>query len=520
MPAIQDLDARQRMINMMYIIFIAMLALNMSKEVLQSFGDVNNSLQTSITQTEKRNSTLMAGLAVKAQDQPQKYKDLQQQALQIQKASTNLVSYIDKLKSDLVADIDRDENGQLDYQKMDRADEINLMFFSNDKLSDRGKELLNKIKAFKEKALALAQSTGNQALAETINKKFDLSPVKTKDGGKVGWLRYNYEEYPLIAGITKLTNVQADAAQIQTTLLTSMVSGQMASDISMTNYQAILIPDKTAFFSGEHFKGKVILGRFDNTLQFDNVMINGNKVTDIRGGQVYLDMPAGNVGDHKIEGKLQFKEGDSIVTIPVSSNYTVIPKPNSAVISADKMNVIYRGVSNPLTISIPGVSSVHASAPALHHVRGAHYAINPTNIRAHSVNISVSGKLPNGTTISDSKKFRIKEIPHPVATIRGQTGGGGPIRMQRNGLKISSVGALIPDFDFNLKIQVTGFKLQIPGKPIVAVRGQHMNARAKRIIAAARRGSMVQIFDIQAHVVGNSSYHLPQVRGLTVQLTN
>ena len=73
-------------------------------------------------------------------------------------------------------------------------------------------------------------------------------------------------------------------------------------------------------------------------------------------GKTILDFPAGNVGERDIEGEFQFKEGDSIVTIPIKSSYAVIPKPNSAVISADKMNVVYRGVKNPMTISIPGVS--------------------------------------------------------------------------------------------------------------------------------------------------------------------
>src|SRR5699024_380277 len=117
-------------------------------------------------------------------------------------------------------------------------------------------------------------------------------------------------------------------------------------------------------------------------------------------------------------------------------SYAVIPKPNSAVISADKMNVVYRGVDNPLTISIPGVSNIHASAPGMTHVSGPNYSLDPTNIKARKVTINVSGKLSNGAEVSDTKTFRIKEIPNPIGAIRGQTGLNGPIRMQRRGLKI------------------------------------------------------------------------------------
>src|SRR5690606_25097652 len=122
------------------------------------------------------------------------------------------------------------------------------------------------------------------------------------------------------------------------------------------------------------------------------------------------DFPAGNVGEQELKGELQFKEGDSVVSIPITSSYAVIPKPNSAVISADKMNVVYRGVENPMTISIPGVSVVNANAPGLKPAGGAgKYSMNVTSVQGREVKISVSGKLPGGESVSDSKTFRIKD---------------------------------------------------------------------------------------------------------------
>src|SRR5699024_5356757 len=136
MASIQELDARQRMINMMYIIFIAMLALNMSKEVLQAFGDVNGSLESNIQQTSQRNSQLMAGLATKADEQPEKYKPLKQQAEELHAAGNELVSYIDKLKNDLEEGVARDENGNLIYTQMDSDTEIKSKVFDTEKESD------------------------------------------------------------------------------------------------------------------------------------------------------------------------------------------------------------------------------------------------------------------------------------------------------------------------------------------------------------------------------------------------
>ena len=518
MASIQELDGRQRMINMMYIIFIAMQALNMSKEVLTAFGDVNFSLTTNIEQNTKQNELLMAGLAAKAEEQPEKYKPLQEKAIEIDKIGNDLVTFISSVKDDLMTDIARDEDGDPLYESMDSNDEINQKFFANDQLTDDAKELQERIENFRDQAAALAEESGNSKLAEDIRAKFNTEPTKTKDAGTLDYMNYNFEGFPLIAGITKLTNIQANAKQVQSDLLSSMVSGQMESDVSMTNYTAIVVPDKTAFFSGEDFTGKVVLGRFDSTLNFHDVTINGNKVDDIEAGQVNLKFPAGNVGDQSIEGELHFKEGDSIVPIPVESSYTVIPRPNAAVISADKMNVVYRGVQNPMTISIPGVSDAQASAPGLTKQSGSSYMMTPGSGR--EVEINVTGKLANGESVSDSQTFRVKDIPSPVGTVRGQEGAGGPIKMQKNGLKISTVGAVIPDFDFDLNLNISGFKLQVPGKPVVVVQGQKLNAQAQQAVDAAKRGSTVMIFDIQASIAGNSSYKLKQVSPILVELTN
>src|SRR5690606_35663666 len=312
-------------------------------------------------------------------------------------------------------------------------------------------------------------------IAAKVQNEFATEPVKDGEGITKPWLEYHYQGYPLIASLTKLTQIQADVKNTESEILSAMLSGQLQSEVSLTNYEAIVIPDKTAFFSGENFTGRVVLGRVDQTLKFDKVTINGNEVSSIKAGQVDMSFPAGNVGEQEITGELQFREGDSIVSIPINSSYAVIPKPNSAVISADKMNVVYRGVANPMTISIPGVGAVNANAPGLSSAGGAgKYVMNPGAGR--EVKINVSGKLPGGETVSDSKTFRIKDIPPPVGAIRGETG---IVRMERGGLEISTVSAVLQDFDFELNINVTGFSFKVSGQPTVKVNGTKLDAAAK-----------------------------------------
>src|SRR5699024_1881611 len=203
--------------------------------------------------------------------------------------------------------------------------EINSKFFANDKASDEAKELVNKIKAFKETALA---NTNSEKVKSGIQKRFNTDPVVTQDGTKQNWLNYNFEGFPLVAGITKLTNIQANVKQTESEILSNLFSGQLKSDVSLTNYEAIVIPDKTAFFAGENFTGKVVLGRVDKSMSFEGATVNGHKAKTIEAGQIKLDFPAGNVGDQTVKGDIKFKENGETKSIPFTKDYNVIPMPN------------------------------------------------------------------------------------------------------------------------------------------------------------------------------------------------
>ena len=505
------LSPRQKMINMMYLIFIAMLALNMSKEVLSAFGLLNDKLTKANVASDQRNQAFLAGLDEKVSEQPDKYKPLQQKAQDVNALAADFDSYINELKSGMMATVE-DPN---DYEVQDKSDYLDQKMFAGDNLSPAGKEFVAKIDAFREGIVNIV-GTSYPSIAADVNEKFSTAKEKTRDGIEVDWLKYHFEGFPLVASRTKLTQMQADIKTTQNELLSALLAGEQVKQLSMTNYQAIVVPEKTAFFSGENFKGRVVLGRFDNTLNFDKVTVNGRELENIAGGQVVLDFPAGNVGEQELKGELQFKEGDSIVSIPINSSYAVIPKPNSAVISADKMNVVYRGVANPMTISIPGVGAVNANAPGLSSAGGAgKYVMNPGAGR--EVKINVSGKLPGGETVSDSKTFRIKDIPPPVGAIRGETG---IVRMERGGLEISTVSAVLQDFDFELNINVTGFSFKVSGQPTVKVNGTKLDAAAKGALRRAQRGDAVQIFDIQAKLAGNSGYMLKKISPVIIELTN
>ncbi|WP_432411767.1 gliding motility protein GldM [Rasiella sp. SM2506] len=520
---------RQKMINLMYLVFIAMLALNMSKEVLSAFGLLNNKIEKANTETSARNSAFMEGLNTKASDEPAQYAAVYAKAQEIETVSNDLDVYITSLKSAAIKDLE----DPTDYEVMDKPDHFNNLFFTGDKYKAEGQEFIDKMNKYRVNMVAVLSDTavakrviGVEDLKQSIENNFSTSPETNRDGKEIEWLNYNYEGFPLIASMTKLTQLQADVKTAKSEVLSKMLSGQQAAALSFSNYSTIMDVEKSAYYSGETFNGAILLGRTDASTvpQEVNLTLDGRPLTtdqySVQGGRVVLNVGAGSPGDHKIEGMLVYGEGGEKVEVPVKTGFATISKPNSAVIAADKMNVVYRGVVNPMTISIPGIpdNKVSASGAGLSKASGSKYNMTPGTGR--EVTITASGTLPDGQKISTNSLFRIKDIPRPVGAIRGETGDGGTVRMQRQGLEISSVSAKLDDFDFDLNLQVTGFSFKVSGQPTIVVSGTKLNGAAQAALRRAKRGDVVQIIDINAKIAGNSGYKLKKISPVIIELTN
>jgi gliding motility-associated protein GldM len=335
-----------------------------------------------------------------------------------------------------------------------------------------------------------------------------MNPVKSKNAGTtLPWLDYNYKGFPLIATITKLSQIQSDIKTTESDIISGMFQADLEEAASLTAYVPIVVPDKTAFFQGEAVTGKIILGKFDPDLVAKAVTVNGTSVK-ATAGQANFSFGAGNVGEHDITGSFDFDENGKVIKLPIKGNYVVVPRPNSATISADKMNVVYRGVTNPMTISFAGVSdnNVTASAPGMTKgSRPGQYNIRPG--QGTSLTINVNAKLPDGKTVNDKKTFRIKGIPSPQGTIRGELG---TVKGPKNSLAVSTVGAKLVDFDFEVNVSVTGFNLKLTGQPTVVVQGNKLNAQCQAVLAKAGRGDQIIISEIKTRLEGAPGYLMPK----------
>lgn len=480
-----------------------MLALQMSKEVLTAFGYLNERLTTFNTTQDTKNDGKYAGLDLKASEQPEKFEDENRKAKQIKELSRNLYSHIDEIKALILASVEDTS----DYEAMDKPDVLDLYLFQKGKVSENGQQFLDEIAKYRE-GLETILGSEYPEVSKSIQAYFNTDDVTDGEGVTKGWVDYSFVGFPAIASLTKLTVMQSDIRGAERNILNAMLGEQLATDagISASTYQTIFIPTKSSFFPGENVTGQIVLGRYDASLKPSNVEVNGKTIdkTNFKGGGVALNFPAGNVGENPIKGKFVFQQDGEEVEIPIESTYAVVAKPNDAVIAADKMNVVYRGLNNPMTISVPGVADnkVKVNAAGLSKGKGVgKYNMKPGN-KGADVRINVTATLPDGSAMKSSKVYRIKDIPKPLTTVRRESGY---VKMPKSSLVKTTVRVELPDFLFDLKFVVLSFKVKVPGQATILVNGNKMNAQAQAAIKKARVGDVIGIFDVKSKVNGVST---------------
>jgi gliding motility-associated protein GldM len=507
------LSPRQKMINLMYLVFIAMMALSMGKEVLTAFGSINEKLTENNLSTSAKNELAYSSLDMKASDQPEKYGALKLKADKIKAASIKFTVYIDSLKAKMLKDQDDVNN----YEVMDRGDFLDEYFFKGDNYSDDGTQFMNEIVEYRTNVIA---ALGNEYknLANNTAKLFNTDDRTDNEGITKPYLRYHFEGFPLIASLTKLTQMQVDIKNSESNILSTMLGGQLESEVSLSNYKGIVQLDKTAYYVGEKVTGKIVLGRYDASMVPDKVTLNGRNYSNVKDGQVILDLRANRLGDNDIKGVISFTENGETVPVEFKSSYTVIPEPNDAVISADAMNVVYRGVDNPVSVSLPGVSNndLNVTGTGGQVIKtGNGYLVKPG--AGNEMKINVGATLTSGKKVTSAKTFRIKDIPAAQGSARGEFG---IVKMPKSSVARADIGAGLPDFVFDLRLKVNSFKVKVPGQLTVLVNGTTFNAAAKKVLQRARRGDIITIFDIEAVIENNTSYKLNKVLPVSIEITN
>lgn len=507
---------RQRMINLMYLVFIAMMALNMGKEVLSAFGLMNEKLEGS-NQRSGQNA-IVALDALKAKEAEDRYKQAVEKAKKVKELSDNYYFFLEDWKTKIMAQNETAKK-EKDYQVMDKSDFLDSEFFTGTGLTQEGKKFLDNYLNHKKEIMSLLDDNqrAEVELKKTVESRFDSGDkngkVKDREGNLVDWMNYNYEGYPYIAAVTKMSQIQSDIRQTELDFYETMLGAGMKDEISMKHYTTLLEQTRGAYYQNQTFDGAIVLGRKDNSTKPSEVelLLDGRKLSpsdyEVTDGKIKLKVNTGGVGEHKITGTLFYDQDGEKIPVKVEQSFTTIPRPNEAVISADKMNVVYRGVDNPMTISMPGVSDnkISASAQGLQKRSGSSYVMRPGE--GSKVTIVVTGEV-EGQKFTSSKEFRIKGLPKPEGAILRTTGA---VKLAKANIAVGEVSVAYNDFDFDLTTRVTSFRILVPGQPSQVVQGNRVSANpaAAAAVNRAKKGDIIQISEIRYSVSGYNGTPVP-----------
>jgi len=541
-------DTRQKMINMMYLVFIAMLALNISKEVLATLGlindDISQATQDLVADSDEKYTTFSNNA------NNEYYRVAAENMPKIQKVTNDYYAYIESLKQYLIAS---GENGYLmaredkttgvvdtivDYQIMDKSQYLDELFFAGDQYSEKGQEFIDRFSSFPSQiqtvldafvAADLEKDPPTEELPEGEYADFDFSflsdlnqrfayaeNVLNRDGKYVPYLNYHFEGFPLIASLSKLTKTQSDIRFVENKILENVISTINGHEGGLNKYQTLLESSKSSYYTNELVDASVVMGKKDSNFKPSRVELSLNdrplvlgRDFNIAAGGVQLNKKLSAPGSYKLTGKLFFERNNEEQSVDVAQVISVIDKPNDAVISADQMKVVYRGLPNDLSISIPGIPnnklSVRATNGKIQRKGNKFLAIPDGDKVGKSMRIFVSGEINGATINAPGQDFRIKPLPAALGSIDlgsklGKFNSGEIIREY---VPAGTIAAKFPDdFDYNLNVTVKSFNIKVGSRAAIPIKSNRIND--SRVIRSylenASKGDIIFIYNIDAQV--------------------
>ncbi len=529
---------RQKMIGMMYLVLTALLALNVSKDILDAFVLVDNGLFRTTENFSAKNQTLYSEFEKQMANNPSKIGPWQDKALNVRAEADQLVFDLQKLKSDIIQHCDGDDAEALipvkrlvfnlasKTEKEEDSYNIDDALIKNkdnlDKpqeimiVNGRGAELKGKIEKFRELALSLT-SDKHPEVKVSLEKALDTNPPpRTKDGIQQTWESYYFDHIPAVAVITMLTKLQSDVRNAEAEIVTHLLTEIDAGAVKVNKVEAIVKANSNYILRGGQYEAQVILAAYDS-LQKPEILIGNYTTKHLPDGSIDYEMTGssevlqydsdnkaiyrragGSAGNFTWGGILQLTNPDgSKLKRPFTATYQVGEA--SAVISATKMNVFYIGVENPVSISVSGVPADKISASMTNGSisrSGGGYIVKPTAVG--TARVSVSANIDGQNRAMGFMDYRVKVVPNPVPQVAGKIGG----RIDKSTLSAQmAVLAVMENFDFDLRFRVTAFTVSTVVGGFVQSRpstNANITDQQKALINGATRGQKIYFEDIKA----------------------
>lgn len=435
------LPPRQKMIGMMYLVLTALLALNVSKDILNAFLLVNDGLETTVNNYQNKNAILYSDFDKAKGIDAEKVTPYWEKAQKAKISSMGMIDYIEMIKKRLVQETDKISKEEADTLSLENVNgkenydiPTNIMIGqSEDGSKGLARELKEKLNDYKSGLLALL---GDKERAAT-HLDIKTGEIITRAGVENWEMGYFYHT-PLAAAVTLLSKFQTDIKNAEFDIVNKLYQSVRKNDFTFDTIAAKVIPSSNYVLLGEDYQADVFVAAFSKTKNpsiligdYDSTTQNLTRVSDsvaVHKGMGNYTVKTNKEGIFSYEGLIQLTSPSGVVKkYPFQSEY-IVAKP-SLVVSPDKMNVFYIGPKNPVSISVPGVASeniratINGSGNRINKVGNGKYEVTLKNNSPREVFISVSASMPNGTIRSMGKKsFVVKKLPTPKAFIGGVSG--------------------------------------------------------------------------------------------------
>ncbi|MGI6233185.1 MAG: gliding motility protein GldM [Prevotella sp.] len=449
----RPLSPRQKMINLMYVVLMAMLALNISTEVLNGFSIVEESLNRTTANSSKENASLFDDFKSQMQANPAKVRLWFDKAEQVKQMSDSLYNFAQILKERIVREADGKDGNVFNIENKDNLEAASTVMLAPG--TGQGKRLFRAINSYRERILRMVTDPEQkQIIASNLSTQL---PRKAHLMGK-NWQEYMFENMPVAAAVTLLSKLQSDVRYAEGEVLHTLISNIDLKDVRVNKLEAFVVPEKTTLYPGERFMANIVMAAVDTTQQ-PEIYINGSRVNTHNGTYSFT---AGGVGDHQFSGYILMRNANGdVLKRNFLQKYTVVPVPGGATVAADLMNVLYAGYRNPISVSVPGVPtsqvSMSMSGGSLRAEGNGKYVAVPSAV-GHDVSFRITARDGGRTRSFPPFTFRVRKLPDPTAYISvGDDRFKGGVLSKRALMGAHSISAAIDDGILDIQFKVLSF---------------------------------------------------------------
>ncbi len=535
-------EPRQLMINLMYLVLTAMLALNVSAEVMNAFFTLDKGNKESIATVENQLSATEKGLRELLNEEAKaKFKPIEPALDEVRSTISEFNNYIDDLRHELV-DEGGNKNGEEDEgdYKMDHGKRVPIGKKNKDITTrllvrqERGEELKAKILESREELIntysTLLNEHGktfglketdieNRIASMTQNLPLSIDDETWRESkDKSSWSDFKFRQMPLAAVLPLLSQMQSNAKSSEVALVTNLAELAGGKVIEFDAFFPVVEAEKAYVIAGEPFKANISVGTYSSQIPPENIRlsVNGQSLNVGDEGKAEFTASTSSVGQKQLNLKVAVTNPLTGETTEGESTFIYEVGRRSVAVSADKMNVFYIGVDNPISVAAAGISSNDLRVSA----SGGGATISKTGSTNYNVRVTSPGTATvrvTGGGLNDPFEFRVKRIPDPVAKIAGTTSGtmgNGEFKAQ------GGVIAELENFDFDARCDIAGFELiyAAPRQDPVPVTnpGPRFNSQARNLINQAKPGDVYYFNNVRAKCPGDQNSR--QINPLLVRI--